>query len=76
MQTLPHAPRTQTLQLTRDSEETGIPPEDVAAVVAEALSARAPRARYCVGSAPGLHVLRRLLPDWAFNGLLARYYGL
>jgi hypothetical protein len=46
----------------------------VAAVVLDALTARSPRSRVMVGSAPALHVLRRLLPDWVFNRMIASYY--
>lgn len=65
-----------TRRLTEASEASGIPASRVAETVRDALEAARPRARYCVGSAPGLHVLRRLLPDRLFNPLLAAYYGL
>jgi NAD(P)-dependent dehydrogenase (short-subunit alcohol dehydrogenase family) len=49
------------------------PPGQVAVVIARALSARRPRARYYVGrNARLLSLLKRLLPDRALDALLAR----
>lgn len=66
----------QTRKLTDDSERDGIPADAVASVVLSALTARSPRARYLVGTAPGLHILRRLLPDSLLNPLMASYYSI
>lgn len=64
-----------TLNLTLESEKDGIPADDVAAVVLEALTARRPRTRYVVGKgAPVVHLLRRLLPDSLFDRMINSYY--
>jgi NAD(P)-dependent dehydrogenase (short-subunit alcohol dehydrogenase family) len=56
-------------RLARD----GLPPEAVADVVEDALTARRPRTRYVVGGeARAQAVLARLLPDRAFDALVAR----
>lgn len=56
-------------RLARD----GLPPEAVAEVVAEALTARRPRTRYVIGrEAKAQAVLARLLPDRAFDAMIAR----
>ena len=51
----------------------GLPPEAVAEVVGDALTARRPRTRYVIGGqAKAQAVLARLLPDRAFDALVAR----
>jgi hypothetical protein len=61
--------------MTLDSEANGIPAADVAAVVLRALSDARPRARYVVGrGAPGLHLMKRLMPDSLFNAVISSYY--
>jgi NAD(P)-dependent dehydrogenase (short-subunit alcohol dehydrogenase family) len=56
-------------RLARD----GLPPEAVAEVVGDALTARRPRTRYVVGGQAKVQaVLARLLPDRAFDTLVAR----
>jgi NAD(P)-dependent dehydrogenase (short-subunit alcohol dehydrogenase family) len=56
-------------RLARD----GLPPEAVAAVVGDALTARRPRTRYVIGGQAKVQaVLARLLPDRAFDALVAR----
>jgi NAD(P)-dependent dehydrogenase (short-subunit alcohol dehydrogenase family) len=51
----------------------GLPPETVAQVVADALTARRPRDRYVIGrGAKAQVVLARLLPDRALDALIAR----
>jgi NAD(P)-dependent dehydrogenase (short-subunit alcohol dehydrogenase family) len=56
-------------RLSRD----GLAPEAVAEVIAEALTARRPRTRYVVGREAKAQVLAaRLLPDRAFDALVAR----
>jgi NAD(P)-dependent dehydrogenase (short-subunit alcohol dehydrogenase family) len=53
--------------------ERGISPEKVARAIAHALTARRPRTRYLVGAdARGQAIARRLLPDRAFDALVAR----
>jgi NAD(P)-dependent dehydrogenase (short-subunit alcohol dehydrogenase family) len=53
--------------------ERGIPPEKVAKSIAHALTARRPRTRYLVGAdARGQAIARRVLPDRAFDSLVAR----
>lgn len=66
--------------LRRASEKAdagGVPPEQVAATVLEALTAKRPRTRYPVGTDAKVQSrLRRLLPDRVFDRLIARELGL
>ncbi|HEY7951011.1 MAG TPA: SDR family NAD(P)-dependent oxidoreductase [Solirubrobacterales bacterium] len=53
--------------------ERGIPPEKVAKSIAHALTSGRPRTRYLVGAdARGQALARRVLPDRAFDALVAR----
>jgi NAD(P)-dependent dehydrogenase (short-subunit alcohol dehydrogenase family) len=57
----------------RIATETGLPPHAVAEVVGKALTARRPRTRYVVGrDAKARAIAARLLPDRAFDALIAR----
>jgi NAD(P)-dependent dehydrogenase (short-subunit alcohol dehydrogenase family) len=57
----------------RRTAERGIAPEKVARAVAHALTAQRPRTRYLVGAdARGQALARRLLPDRAFDWVVAR----
>jgi NAD(P)-dependent dehydrogenase (short-subunit alcohol dehydrogenase family) len=57
----------------RRTADRGIAPEKVATAVAHALTARRPRTRYLVGAdARGQALARRLLPDRAFDRMVAR----
>ncbi|HEX4563966.1 MAG TPA: SDR family NAD(P)-dependent oxidoreductase [Solirubrobacteraceae bacterium] len=60
-----------------DTARRGAPPDKVAQTIERALTARRMKARYPVGSdaRPAL-VLRRILPDAAFDRILARTLGL
>lgn len=52
----------------------GLPPEEVAKVVGEAVTAERPRARYVVGRQAKVQaVAARLLPDRAFDALISAY---
>jgi hypothetical protein len=52
----------------------GLPPEEVAEVVGEAITAERPRARYVVGrDAKVQAIAARLLPDRAFDALISAY---
>lgn len=54
----------------------GAPPEDVAKVVSEALSARSPKARYFVGADQRLATtVMKMLPDWVQDSLVMRVLG-
>jgi NAD(P)-dependent dehydrogenase (short-subunit alcohol dehydrogenase family) len=54
----------------------GISPDKVARAIERALTARRPRTRYLVGlDARGQALLRSLLPDRAFDSVLARFSG-
>lgn len=65
-----NAVRRATERLARD----GLPPEAVADVVGKAVTTRNPRARYVVGRQAQIRaVAARLLPDRAFDALVARY---
>ena len=64
------AVRRATERLARD----GLPAEAVAEVVGKAVTTRSPRARYVVGRPAQIRaVAARLLPDRAFDALVARY---
>jgi NAD(P)-dependent dehydrogenase (short-subunit alcohol dehydrogenase family) len=57
-----------------NSERAAVPAERVAKVVEHALTARRPRTRYLVGfDAKLMALLHWILPDRAFDGLLARF---
>jgi NAD(P)-dependent dehydrogenase (short-subunit alcohol dehydrogenase family) len=57
----------------RRTADRGIAPDRVAKAVAHALTARRPRTRYVVGAdARGQALARRLLPDRAFDRMVAR----
>jgi NAD(P)-dependent dehydrogenase (short-subunit alcohol dehydrogenase family) len=61
----------------RPADIAGLPPERVAEVIEHALTARRPRTRYLVGRDAKLRArLRDLLPDRAWDALLARTMGL
>jgi NAD(P)-dependent dehydrogenase (short-subunit alcohol dehydrogenase family) len=54
----------------------GLPPEAVAEVVGRALTARRPRTRYLIGRRARIQArLARILPDRAFDALIARRLG-
>ena len=59
---------------TQRLAEEGLPPEAVADVVGKAVTTQRPRARYVVGRQAQIQaVTARLLPDRAFDALVARY---
>lgn len=59
-----------------DTERRGVSPEQVAATIERALTARRPRARYLVGrDARGMVLARALLPTAAFDRVLRRALG-
>jgi NAD(P)-dependent dehydrogenase (short-subunit alcohol dehydrogenase family) len=59
-----------------DTERRGVPPQQVAGIIAAALAARRMRPRYLVGrEARAILALRRLLPDQAFDRVIARSLG-
>ena len=61
----------------RKSEAEGIPPERVAEVVAEALTADRPKTRYLVGRDAKLNArIRKIVPDRVFDRLISRELGL
>jgi hypothetical protein len=56
-----------------DTAKRGIPPEQVAATIERALGARRMRSRYLIGrDARAMVLLRGLLPDRVFDGMLRR----
>jgi NAD(P)-dependent dehydrogenase (short-subunit alcohol dehydrogenase family) len=60
-------------EMISEQEKRSIPPERVADVVLTALTSRRPKARYVVGNdARTIVALRTLLPDRAFDAILAR----
>jgi NAD(P)-dependent dehydrogenase (short-subunit alcohol dehydrogenase family) len=59
-----------------DTERRGVAPEQVAATIERALTARRPRARYLVGrDARGMVLAHALLPSGAFDRVLRRVLG-
>jgi NAD(P)-dependent dehydrogenase (short-subunit alcohol dehydrogenase family) len=59
-----------------DTERRGVSPEQVAATIERALTARRPRARYLVGrDARGMVLAHALLPTGAFDRVLRRVLG-
>jgi NAD(P)-dependent dehydrogenase (short-subunit alcohol dehydrogenase family) len=59
-----------------DTERRGVSPEQVAATIERALTARRPRARYLVGrDARGMVLAHALLPTAAFDRVLRRVLG-
>jgi NAD(P)-dependent dehydrogenase (short-subunit alcohol dehydrogenase family) len=61
------------LDLAERLARDGLPPEAVAEVVADALTARRPRTRYVIGGqAKAQAMLARLLPDRVIDALVAR----
>jgi NAD(P)-dependent dehydrogenase (short-subunit alcohol dehydrogenase family) len=60
-------------EVAKIESETGLDPEEVADVIARALTARRPRARYLVGREAKMRAyLAKLLPDRAMDALVAR----
>jgi NAD(P)-dependent dehydrogenase (short-subunit alcohol dehydrogenase family) len=60
-----------------DTERRGVSPEQVAATIERALTARRPRARYLVGrDARGMALAHSLLPTGAFDRVLRRALGI
>ncbi len=60
-----------------DTERRGVTPEQVAAVIERALTARRPRARYLVGrDARGMVLAHSLLPTRVFDRVLRRVLGI
>jgi hypothetical protein len=65
------------LERAQGLERSGIDPAEVARVVADALEAGKPHARYLVGRYAKLRArTARLLPDRVFDRLIARNLGL
>jgi NAD(P)-dependent dehydrogenase (short-subunit alcohol dehydrogenase family) len=63
-------------KLLSDSERRGVSPEQVAATIEHALTARRPRARYLIGrDARGMVLAHALLPTGAFDSVLRRVLG-
>jgi NAD(P)-dependent dehydrogenase (short-subunit alcohol dehydrogenase family) len=59
-----------------DTERRGVPPEQVAATIERALTARRPRARYLVGrDAYGMVLAHALLPSGLFDRVVRRVLG-
>jgi NAD(P)-dependent dehydrogenase (short-subunit alcohol dehydrogenase family) len=60
----------------QDTAKRGIPPEQVAETIEQALSARRMKARYLIGrDARGMLIAKRLLPDHLFDRLARRALG-
>jgi NAD(P)-dependent dehydrogenase (short-subunit alcohol dehydrogenase family) len=63
-------------KILNDTERRGVPPEQVAATIERALTARRPRARYAVGrDARGMILARTLLPARTFDRMVRRALG-
>jgi NAD(P)-dependent dehydrogenase (short-subunit alcohol dehydrogenase family) len=64
-------------KVLNDTERRGVSPEQVAATIERALTARRPRARYLVGrDARGMVLAHALLPSGAFDRVLRRVLGI
>jgi NAD(P)-dependent dehydrogenase (short-subunit alcohol dehydrogenase family) len=63
-------------KVLRDTEQRGIPPEQVAETIERALTARRMKARYLLGrDAKAMLLAKRLLPDHVFDRLARRALG-
>jgi hypothetical protein len=63
------------LKLAQASARQGFPPERFAELVGRVLSEARPRARYVIPARAGFNVLlRRVLPDWAWDALIRRVF--
>ena len=63
-------------KVLQDTAKRGIPPEQVAETIEQALSARRMKARYLIGrDARGMLIAKRLLPDHLFDRLARRALG-
>ncbi len=63
-------------KVLHDTERRGVPPEQVAATIERALTARRPRARYLVGrDAYGMVLAHALLPSSVFDRVVRRSLG-
>jgi NAD(P)-dependent dehydrogenase (short-subunit alcohol dehydrogenase family) len=63
-------------KVLQDTAKRGIPPEQVAETIEQALSARRMKARYPIGrDARAMLIVRRLLPDHVFDRLARRALG-
>ena len=64
-------------RLSAQSQKRAIPPDRVAARIADALTARRPRTRYVVGTDARVRIaLNALLPDRAYDALVRRLIGM
>ncbi len=63
-------------KVLQDTERRGIPPEQVAATIERALTARRMKARYLIGrDAKAMLLAKRLLPDHVFDRVARRALG-
>ena len=63
-------------KVLKDTERRGIPPEQVAATIERALTARRMKARYLIGrDAKAMLLAKRLLPDHVFDRVARRALG-
>jgi NAD(P)-dependent dehydrogenase (short-subunit alcohol dehydrogenase family) len=63
-------------KVLHDTERRGIPPEQVAATIEQALTARRMKARYLIGrDAKAMLLVKRLLPDHVFDRVARRALG-
>jgi NAD(P)-dependent dehydrogenase (short-subunit alcohol dehydrogenase family) len=63
-------------QVTRDFEKIGLPPEKIAARVADALTSPSPKVRYQITPDPMRHLITRILPKRLIDGIIAGRLGL
>ena len=63
-------------RIAQIEQETGLPPQEVAETIGQALTAERPKTRYMVGGdARSRSLLARLLPDRVFDRLILRALG-
>jgi hypothetical protein len=73
----PYAPAAEKIrQFTRHLSQIGLPPEKVAAVIAEALTAAHPKVRYQITPDPMRHLITGLLPKRTVDKIIAKRLGL
>ena len=63
-------------QFTKHLSEIGLPPEKIAEVIAEALTASSPKVRYQITPDPMRHLITAVLPKRMVDKIIAKRLGL
>jgi short-subunit dehydrogenase len=73
----PYAPALEKVrQFTKRLSEIGLPPEKIAEVIAEALTAASPKVRYQITPDPMRHLITAILPKRTVDRIIAKRLGL